>query len=213
MFWHEYWSIVLLGILCLPLFSVAVFLYWIRKKQDITAEIKVKYWEVFIKLISAFTVIVSGAMLFGKYIDQQDSQASARQYEVNRELALKEADFLRQKLNYDSERFVRAKVLLGEAKRLSANMASVDSPDDASLTRFDELYYADLIGVEKRAGKVEGAMVRYRKKLRNDAEASDKSLKQLSLELSHAVESELKEIEDNLLLQHEEIANLLKSDN
>lgn len=210
MFWSDYWWIVLLGILVLPIICVCLFVLWIRARQDFTPEIQTKYWEVFIKLISAFTVIISGAMLFGKYIDQQETLEKARQVEVKRELALKEAEFLRQKLTYDSERHIRAKALLGEAKRLSAKLASLDSPDESSLTRFDELYYADLIGVEKPGGNVEKAMVRFRKKLKNDPQASDKSLQQLSLELSQAVENELRESEENLLSQHEDIINLIK---
>jgi membrane-bound ClpP family serine protease len=85
---------VLVGILVLPFVSIAVFGYWLRRRSDVTLEMGTKCWDTFIKLISAFTVIVSGAMLFGKYIDQQEAMQVARQKEVARELSLREAEFL-----------------------------------------------------------------------------------------------------------------------
>ena len=209
MFWHDYWWMVLVGILVLPFVSIAVFGYWLRRRSDVTLEMGTKCWDTFIKLISAFTVIVSGAMLFGKYIDQQEAMQVARQKEVARELSLREAEFLRQKLNFDTERHKRMLALLGEAKTLAARLASVGAPDKALVTRFEELYYADLIGVEKRSGHVEQSMVRFRRKLKQLPDAPGESLYDLSLELSRAVEMELKESEDAILLQHRAITNLL----
>jgi hypothetical protein len=212
MFWLDYWWMVLIGILVLPLVSTVIFGFWVKQRDDITIESGALCWQTFIKLVSAFTVIVSGAMLFGKYIDQQEVLQLVRQNEVSRELSLREAEFLRQKLNYDSERHDRARALLGEAKKLAATLASVDSPDKESITRFEELYYADLIGVEEPQGEVERAMVRFRKKLKNLRTAPDNDLYQISLDLSRAVESELLNSENKLILQHEEIKNLLSSE-
>ncbi len=209
MFWHDYWWMVLIGILVLPLVGTVVFGFWLKQRSDVTLESGALCWGTFVKLISAFTLIVSGAMLFGKYIDQQEAIQADRLYEVNRELALKEADFLRQKLNYDIERHNRAQALLGEARRLAARLASADSLDDDSVTRFEELYYAELIGVEERQGEVERAMVRFRKKLKNLRGAPAEDLYKLSLDLSRAVEFELLNSENKLILQHEEIKILL----
>ena len=160
MFWNDYWWIVLIGILILPLIGVLGFGYWLRRRSDISLELSVNCWETFIKLVSAFTIIVSGAMLFGKYIDQQGVLQSGRQMEIAREQSLREAEFLRQKLNFDIEQYNRSRILLGEAKNLAARLASMETLDKKLVTRFEELYYADLIGVEKLRGDVEGAMVR-----------------------------------------------------
>jgi len=211
MFWEDYWWMVLVGILILPLISTVIFASWVKRREGITLEKGALCWETFIKLVSAFTVIVSGAMLFGKYIVQQEEMQVVRQQEVKRELALREADFLQKKLNFDTDRHTRAQVLLGEAKKLAAKLASIESPDKDSVTRFEELYYADLIGVEEPQGEVEKAMVRFRQKLKSLHGAPSDDLYQLSLDLSKAVELELKKSENKLLIQHEEIKDLLSS--
>ena len=211
MIWHDYWWLVLVSIITFPLLSVFIFGLWIKQRKDLTIETGTKCWDMFIKLISAFTIIISGAMLFGKYIDQQEMYQAIRQVEAIRELSLKEAAFLRQKLNFDTERFHRAQVLLGEAKKLAARLASVKVPSRDSIVRFEELYYADLIGVEKLHGDVERAMVMFRTKLKNLSGASSEDLNSLSLKLSRAVESELNEIENQLIIQHEAIRDLLSA--
>jgi len=211
MFWHSYWWTVLIAILVLPLVSIFLFGFWIKQREDITLESGVACWETFIKLISAFTIIVSGAMLFGKYIDQQETLQADRRSEAARDLSLKEAAFLRQKLDFDSERYHRAQALLGEAKKLVARLASDNTPDQDSIIRFEELYYADLIGVERLNGGVESAMVKFRNKLKSLPGAPSEDLFTLSLELSRAVESELKESEEQLISQHEAIRDLLSA--
>ena len=209
MFWNEYWWAVLIGILTLPLVSVVAFGLWLRKR-NLDLEVSVKCWDAFIKLISAFTIIVSGAMLFGKYIDQQEQMQNINEEQMDREFSLREAEFLRQKLLFDTERHERQRALLSEAKNLAARIASMKIPDQASRTRFEELYYADLIGVEKLGGEVEKKMIRFREKLEGLSKAPEKDLIDLSLDLSRAVETELKESQDELLKQHGIISDLLK---
>ena len=46
---------------------------------------------------------------------------------------------------------------------LAARLANATSPAAADLRRFDELYDADLIGVEQLHGEVESQMVEFRK--------------------------------------------------
>ena len=209
MFWNNYWWIVLIVILVLPLLGVFGFGYWLQGKNDLGLDDSVKCWEAFIKLISAYTVIVSGAMLFGKYIDQQEVLQSGRQLEIAREQSLREAEFLRQKLNFDIEQYKRSQILLGEAKNLAARLASMETLDKILVIRFEELYYADLIGIEKLQGNVEGAMVKYRNKLKKLPNALNSSLYDLSLELSKAVEIELNESKQAILQQQHAIAELL----
>ena len=210
MFWREHWGVVLSAILVLPIASAFGFWLWIRHEPGINLDNGVKCWEVFIKLISAITVVVSGAMVFGKYIEEHAQAAAVAARQADRELALREADLLRQKLAFETEHHVRKVKLLGEAKTVVARIAST-KPDAASMTRFNELYQADLIGVEELHGEVEAAMVRFRRKLRSETPAPDESIEDLSLGLSAAVETELKKSEDRLLEQHRAIAALLSS--
>ncbi len=211
MFWHDYWWMVLVGILLLPVVGVVLFGAWLGRRPGIDLETGTRCWETFVKLVSAFTVIVSGAMLFGKYIDQQGALERSRQVEFARELALREAEFLEQKLSFDTSRHDRASALLREAKQVAARIASLDAPDPTLLTRFDELYFADLIGAEQPGGAVERAMVRYRRKLHGLEGAPPDSLYELSLQLSRAVELELRASESSLLEQHRRIAELVGS--
>lgn len=209
MWWHEHWWTVLIAILILPVICMAVFAWWMNRRQNLDIEKGVKCWDVFIKLISAFTVIVSGAMLFGKYIDQQEQVQQQRVVQEQKTLNLRKAEFLRQKLLFDTERHQRKRTLFDEAKTLAARIANTDSPDTESLKRFDELYFAALIGVEKLHGPVESAMIAFRRKLRNEPGAPEENLERLALRLSTACETELKESEDLLLAQHKEIADLV----
>lgn len=218
--WHEYWNLILLAILVIPLVGVAAFGLWLRKRADIDLEKGVKCWDVFIKLVSALTIVVSGAMVFGRYIDQQqmvESQKIGQQKAVEggkieqqkRELDVKKAEFLRQKLQFDTERHQRRRALFEEAKTIAARLANADNTDRVIMLRFDEMYHATLIGVEEPGGEVEKAMVRFRNKLRRVSDAPEDSLDQLSLQLSVACERELKTSEELLLEQHRDILNLL----
>jgi hypothetical protein len=207
--WREQWWLILFAILTIPVVAAAVFAWWLQRRPNIDVEKGAKCWDAFIKLISAFTVIVSGAMLFGKYIDQQiDAQKETARRAV-RELNLREAEFLKQKLEFDKEHHQRKRVRFDEAKTVAARLAKEEEPTDEAIRRFDELYLASLIGVEKLHGPVEAAMVRFEKKLRNKPDAPAESLYQLSLQLSTACERELKESQDELLAQYKLITDLL----
>jgi hypothetical protein len=198
-----------LAILTLPVVSIVAFAWWLNRRSTLDVEQGVKCWDVFVKLISAFTLVVSGAMLFGKYIDQQGQLQSQRAEQEQNELNLRKAEFLRQKLLFDTERHQRKRTLFDEVKTLAAGIANSESPDQVSLKRLDELYFAALIGVEKRKGPVESAMVRFRKKLKGESDAPVDNLPQLALALSTACEIELRESEDLLLEQHKAISDLV----
>lgn len=207
MIWETYWTVILASIILVPSICVAIFAYWIKTYSSATGEIAAKYWDVFVKLISAFTVIFSGAMLFGKYIDQQQSIEAAKQGQVLREIALQEAEYLKQKLAFDTRKHDKRNVLLSQAKQVASRLASQQPPDPALELRFEELYYADLIGIEQKGGPVERAMIGFRKELKGTAD--EEQLKQLSLNLSRAVTTELKSSEDALLAQHKQITALV----
>ncbi len=207
MIWETYWAVILGSIILVPCLCVAIFAFWIKTYSSATGEVAAKYWDVFVKLISAFTVIFSGAMLFGKYIDQQQSIEAAKQGQILREIALQEAEYLKQKLAFDTRKHDQRNVLLSEAKQVASRLASQRSTDPALELRFEELYYADLIGIEQKGGPVEQAMIGFRKELKGAGD--EQELKQLSLELSRAVTTELKSSEDALLAQHKQITALV----
>src|SRR5438128_1097358 len=164
--WHEYWWIILAAILIAPLICIAAFSRWLQKRPDVDLEKGVKCWDVFVKLISALTVVVSGAMLVGKYIDQQKIVESEKIVQQRHEQDLRKAEFLRQELQFDTDRHTKKRTLFDEVKVLAAKLANSNSPDKASTDRFEQLYFGALIGVEKLGGPVEGAMVSFRKKLK-----------------------------------------------
>ena len=141
-----------------------------------------------------------------QYMQQQREISVLEQARTDRELALRQAEFLRQKIVFENANHERKKAYLGEAKVLIARLAA-QSNDPQSRQRFEELYYADLIGVEKLRGPVEQAMVAFRNLL--VAEASAQDLRDQSLVLSRAVETELKESEDNILEQWRQVSNLI----
>ncbi len=195
--------------LTLPLLITGVFWHWLAR-HNVDLETGARCWDVFIKFISAVTVVVSGAMLFGKYIDDQSQLQAVKSEQLSRELALREAEYLRQKLLFETQQHDRQRALLTEAKTVAARIASMQTPDHSARTRFEELYHADLIGVERLHGPVEAAMVRFRQKLKGEQDAPEESLYDLSLSLSRSVEVELKESLTQLLTQHLAIAELLK---
>jgi len=210
--WQQYWWIILVGILIVPLICITAFAFWLRSRDDINLETGVKCWDVFVKLISALTIVVSGAMVFGKYIDQQKTLEGDRIQQQRKELSLKKAEFLRQKLQLDNEHYETAKKRFEEVTSLAARLATTNPTDKERLARFNEMYYAALIGVEKHNGPVEQAMVAFRSKLLG-LSTEDKSLEQLTLRLSRACETELKESQDSIIEQYRQITEMVTSGN
>jgi hypothetical protein len=211
--WQEYWWIILTSILVVPLICVAAFSWWLKGRSDVDLEKGVKCWDVFVKLVSALTIVVSGAMIFGKYIDQQKLLEGDKVEQQRRELDLKKAEFWRQKVQFDTERHQRKRTRFDEVKDLAARLANADKPDKATINRFEEMYHASLIGVETFHGPVEAAMVQFRRKLKGLPEAPADSLDQLSLQLSTACETELKESENLLMEQYRQISDLITATN
>ena len=208
---QDYWWVVLVAVLLLPAVCIAAFARWLGTRSTLTFDEKIKSWDVFVKLVSALTVVASGAVLIGKYVDQREQAGRQQAVQDARESNLRTAEFLRQKLAFDTERHQRRRKLFDEAKVLAARLANTKTPAALDVRRFDELYDADLIGVEELAGSVEKAMVNFRRKLRGEPGAPGDELDQLALQLAHACETEIKTSEDSLLDQHKQIAALVTS--
>ena len=201
---QKYWWMLLVGVLLLPIASITLFSRWLRTRSGLAYDDKLKSWDVFIKLVSALTVIGSGAVFIGKYFDQREQAAK-------QEANLRTAEFLRQKLTFDTELHQRRQKLFNEAKLVASRLASAKTPSDSDLRRFDELYIGDLIGIERQGGDVEKAMVHFRRKLYGGVNDPDKPLLQLALDLGTATGTELKISQDSLLLQHKEITDLVSA--
>lgn len=206
---QNYWWALLVAVLLLPIAAVVLFARWLRTTTNLGFDDKIKSWDVFVKLVSALTVIASGTVLIGKYFDQREQTARQQELRSQQESSLRTAEFLRQKLVFDTERHQRRRKLFDEAKVIAARLASATSPAEQDLRRFDELYNADLIGAEQLHGPVEAAMVRFRQRLRGEAVTPLEQFDQLALQLAHACETELKASEDDLLEQHRAIATLV----
>lgn len=206
---QDYWWVVLVAVLLLPAVCIAAFARWLGNRSTLTFDEKIKSWDVFVKLVSALTVVASGAVLIGKYVDQREQAGRQQAVQDARDTNLRTAEFLRQKLAFDKERHDRRRKLFDEAKVLAARLGNTKTPVALDVRRFDELYHADLIGVEQLGGSVEQAMVNFRRKLRGEPGAPDDPIDQLSLQLAQACETEMKTSEDGLLDQHKQIAALV----
>lgn len=201
---QDYWWVLLVGVLLIPVAAITLFSRWLRTATGLGFDEKLKAWDVFIKLVSALTVIGSGAVFIGKYFDQREQAAK-------QEANLRTAEFLRQKLIFDTELHQRRHKLFDEAKVIATRLATAKTPSDSDVRRFDELYFADLIGIEQHDGPVETAMVRFRRKLRGEPGARPDPIDQLALQLGIACETELKASQDSLLAQHKEITSLVSA--
>lgn len=195
----ESWQIFAIGALFLatPLVASAVFALWLKRQPGVTLESGARSWEAFVKLISAVTVIAGGVMLFAQYTAQQ---RNAVLYEV-----------VKADLRETETKYAQQWKLLREARTIAARIASTleyDQQTRQDRTRFDELYYADLIGVE--GPKVIDAMINFRLKLTdpNNAEVANSTLKSLSLDLSNAVQDELQEADKKLKALRARVAQL-----
>src|SRR4051812_39798140 len=204
MLWEHYWRWFCLAILVLPLLASAAFAHWMRRRPALGGDVAVKYWEVFIKLMGAITVVVTGAFVFGKYIDQK--------------VQAERADFLKHKGAYVERRIemlrgdrAQAAKLFQSAAGAAAKLANPADPAERKLgspvrAEFEQLYWASLIGVERPGGEVETAMVRFREAV----EADTSNLHQNVLAIARACVAELAEkdtkirdVEDQAIALHQ----------
>ena len=209
MWWHEYWGAIIIAIIALPIISIIGFAIWMRRREMDDLEVGSKCWDVFVKLISALTVIVAGAAVFGKYIDQKEASEA-------RSIEQKRLQRMSGHLEFLQKEYDRKRRLLREAARVASRLTNSDPPAQSDLVRFDELYFADLIGVETLQGKVEAAMVCFRRKLKENDPSKGlaisgcpqhDTLHLYSLDLSNAVKYEVKKLETEICIFREKIYN------
>jgi hypothetical protein len=207
MFWRNYWWVLFALLLLLPLGASAIFAWWIRRKgMDVNESSKC--WDVFLKFLSTITAIFVGAFVFAKYVDQKnEADAKAR--------LIQEVEYLKGQVNGEDEKQKMRTKLFGDAKSVVAQLAAATDAKAVSLAtpvrqRFEELYSGSLIGVEKRHGEVERAMVNFRTALNQweETPAARPDLHQLSVKLSQACVQELKEGEDTIQGLRKQIKDL-----
>lgn len=184
----DYVPFIFLGIATL---IVVISAYAIGLPKLTSSTDRIATWGVVINFISALAAIAAG---LGAFVSYQHTVETARHDDIRRSISA----------NYE-----RKIELLKEAKGVVA--ALVHEPDPTSeraengLRRFWTLYYADLIGVEKRA--VENAMVKlgsyFRKKSSGMNPEAD--LGDLSLALSAAVEIEIEMLREQRKIELNDI--------
>jgi len=221
--WHNYWDFILVGILLVPIVACVVFKLWLSCRKKMTLTEGAECWESFTKLISAFTVIFTGAMLVGKHIEQQSvSETNKRIGQLElvkegiksryREQTLQMAKSVEREIDSLKKRNERNRILLTEASRAAATISiaieNSETPDNEIYIRFMELYWADLIGVEGK--EVFDAMVKFEMRLRNRGEYLLVPLNYFALALSHAVENQLKEEDFEILKLRSKVNNLMQ---
>lgn len=167
MFWQKYWGLFFLLIVLLPCVAAGLFGRWLRRRADIKTEDSLKYWEVFVKVLGAMTVVVTGAFVFGKYIDQKAEAQRA-------ESVKHEAAYLERRIDVAKKERAQKAELFKAATGAAVKLANAGDPKElalASPTRaeFEQLYWASLIGVEEPGGPVERAMVQFRREVERRA--------------------------------------------
>jgi hypothetical protein len=193
----QYLWVILFVIVLVPLVSILSFSRWL-KGQSLDFDKSVKCWDVFVKLLSALTVVIGGAMVLGQYIAEQ-SHLEQQRIDLQRkdfyQIVQQDKKELEVRRTATSELYNEVKTI---ATRLARSDDSVAQEFKDDFEKFDEMYWANLIGVE--GPKVESAMVRFRRAIELWVKTREKpdNMMQLALALSSACSAELGDIDDQI---------------
>jgi hypothetical protein len=215
------WYVILLIVVLIPVVCIAGFARWIGRRTELKFEEKAKAWEVFVSMTSALTALVGGVLLIGKYIDEQAAQEATRQKQAKQELNFKHAEALRLQVAALQQKHDRKRKNYDEAKKVAQELAGLEASavDQIKIgqpkrQQFEQLYWADLIGVEDK--HVESAMVRLRKHFENWVATGKKpeggdyktDVYQAALKLSEACEKDVQALEETINALDEQIVSL-----
>lgn len=212
------WTFVLTA----PVALAFVFWIWMSRQPGLQFEQRTKAWETFVKCVSAYTTIAAGVLIIGKFVFEQQNS-------LKQEYALKAYELQQKEMEFERERHAKRVKLLNEAASVAATIATQKHAsaiadqyraDKELIKRFNQLWFADLIGIEERRGDVEKKMVEFREMLygqfgQADQNIIDKisailtreekakkapegSIEKIAIELSVAVDKEIKKSEENL---------------
>jgi hypothetical protein len=217
------WYVILLIVALIPLVCIVGFARWISGRPELKFEEKTKAWEVCVSMTSAITAVIGGVLLIGKYIDEQAVQEATRQEQAKQELNFKHAEALRLQAAAFQQKHDRKRKAYDEAKKVAQDLAGLDvqAVDQVKggqkRQQFEQLYWADLIGVEDR--HVESAMVRLRKHFETWVATGKKpeggdyktDVYQAALKLSEACENDVQALESMINSLNEQIVALSAS--
>ncbi len=201
------WTMSLAAIAVVPMLVTVLFAIRLKRTPDLTFDDKTKAWQVFISLITAFTAVIGGEIVIGKYVDEQARGERDR-------IAQSRRDRLHNQIQLLTEKKERKGRLYNNAKRVANALVNLDAKDLTSLTKgleraeFEQLYWGQLIGVESR--RVESAMVELRRALQSWSEDQNKpsGLEQLVLNLSQACADDLNDVNGAIAALNDQVAQV-----
>jgi len=215
------WYVILLVVALIPVVCILGFARWIARRPELKFEEKTKAWEVFVSMTSTMTALIGGVLLVGKYFDEQAVLERSRRDQAEQELNFRHAEALRVQLAALQQKHDRKRKGYDEAKKVTQELAGLDDKSVEQIKigqpkrqQFEQLYWADLIGVEDK--HVEAAMVRLRRQFEDwvttgkKPEGSDyeTNVYKASLKLSKACEEDVQALEDQIKALSEQIAAL-----
>jgi hypothetical protein len=163
------WFVLVVCIIVLPLLAVALFMRWIGRQTHLSFDEKTRAWGVLTALLGSLTVIVGGAMVVGKYADEQGRLRQAELQAQERESTQRARAVTSQQATRLQAEHDRLQRLYDATMTAATRLRALPAGDIAALTsstvrgEYEDLYWARLIGLE--SPDVEGAMVRYRELL------------------------------------------------
>jgi hypothetical protein len=201
------WTMSLAAIAVVPMLVTVLFAIRLKRTPDLTFDDRTKAWQVFISLITAFTAVIGGVLVIGKYVDEQARGERDR-------IAQSRRDRLHNQIQMLTEKKERKGRLYNNAKRVANALVNLDAKDLTSLTKgleraeFEQLYWGQLIGVESR--RVESAMVELRRALQSWSEDQNKpsGLEQLVLNLSQACADDLNDVNGAIAALNDQVAQV-----
>lgn len=201
------WAMSLAAIAVVPMLVTILFAIRLKRTEGLTFDDKTKAWQVFISLITAFTAVIGGVLVIGKYVDEQARNERDKIVQSQR-------DRLHTQIQALTEKRGQKDKLYRNAERVANALVALDAKDLASLTKsleraeFEQLYWGTLIGVESR--DVESAMVQLRRALQGWADAQNKpaDLQQLVLALSEACANDLKDLDQSITALNDQLSQI-----
>ena len=201
------WTMSLAAIAVVPMLVTVLFAIRLKRTPGLTFDDRTKAWQVFISLITAFTAVIGGVLVIGKYVDEQARGERDR-------IAQSRRDRLHNQIQMLTEKKERKGRLYNNAKRVANALVNLDAKDLTSLTKgleraeFEQLYWGQLIGVE--SCRVESAMVELRRALQSWSEDQNKpsGLEQLVLNLSQACADDLNDVNGAIAALNDQVAQV-----
>jgi hypothetical protein len=172
-------STVTVGILISVIALIAIWCFrrWLRSQPNFTTQDKIGSWDIFIKLIGGFGIIIGTLFTAWQYLDQRDRELLQRRMEFAQQI-------------YDEKSKVYDEAITSASSLANATKLSAPTTQ-RYLKTFWELYWGKMVRYESK--DVEAAMVRFGNALKawESTEAKPQGLQRLSLALAKAIKEDL----------------------